>query len=856
MSMQHKFRSRGRKGRQLGNSGTEQVTLIRRCLFEQLEKRCMLAALPTIEIDDVQQVEGDSGTTDFVFTVTRSGKTNGPSTISYSTAPGSATPGEDYAPISGTLSFAAKETSKTIVVPVVGDTSVEEDETFYVDLTIIDSGQFGISRGVGTIVSDETGPSLPELAINDVQIVEGDSGTSNMVFTVTRTGDLSLPSTVDYATADGTATTDDGDYVETSGTLLFGTNESSQTFVVPVMGDETVEDDETFFVDLTIIDNGQFGISRGVGTILNDDAEPVLPEVAINDVQMVEGDSGNTTMVFTVTRSGDLSGPSTVNYSTTDGTATTSDNDYVAASGTLSFAADEDLKTIEVDIVGDTIGEGSEVFYVDLFAPENAAITIPRGTGLIVGDDGGLAPPPGLVSWWTADGTAADLMQRNDGELVAGTTFASGMVGQAFDFDGVDDGVRLPDSQSLQLTESLTIEGWVLVRSYPGSGGAPVLFRGDDRMGLDPYVLEVRHDGNVRFVVNSLGSGASVAAPIPLNQLVHLAATLDDATGLMSLYLDGEVVSAGITDVRPFGDLDTNYDPGIGIGNHGGAPDYQYAYPLDGLIDELSVYNRALTNNEVQRIFHTGSQGKVKMTVTSTSPEIGSVVPVAPTEFVVNFTFPVDASSVQADDLRVNGIAADFVVLDDPDTATFTFSSNPVTTQGPQTINLAEGAVMRASDRLGLAEFQGDFRFDVTPFAVTYTDPVISSDLVLEELTAPTTAILSMAGMDGGNGAWPVLYGADPVSSNGLRVVVDEDTLVDTERSHTTEQLAFVAFDGPSSGTTAPFVRTGMVAGVNNSGWTEVILDHDYGAKMVVVATAAYTESSTPLVVRVKDVAG
>ena len=77
--------------------------------------------------------------------------------------------------------------------------------------------------------------------------------------------------------------------------------------MVPVVGDGTVEEDEMFYVDLTIIDNGQFGISRGVGTILNDDTEPVLPDLAINDVQLVEGDSGTTAMVFTVTRSGDLS---------------------------------------------------------------------------------------------------------------------------------------------------------------------------------------------------------------------------------------------------------------------------------------------------------------------------------------------------------------------------------------------------------------------------------------------------------------------------------------------------------------------------------------------------------------------
>ena len=219
MSAHRKPRSRS-NSRVTCKCPSEQHRLIRRCLFEQLEDRRMLAALPTILIDDVQQLEGDSGTSDFVFTVTRSGKTNSPSTISFTTSSGSATQGDDFAPISGTLNFAAKQTSENIVIPVNGDTAVEDDETFYVDLTIIDNGQFGTSRGAGTIVNDDTASVLPSLAIDNVQLVEGDSGTSSMVFTVTRSGDLSQPSTVDYATADGTATTAGNDYLVTDGTLV------------------------------------------------------------------------------------------------------------------------------------------------------------------------------------------------------------------------------------------------------------------------------------------------------------------------------------------------------------------------------------------------------------------------------------------------------------------------------------------------------------------------------------------------------------------------------------------------------------------------------------------------------------
>ena len=174
-----------------GGAPAEPNTLIRRCLFEQLEDRRLLAAVPTIIIDDVQQLEGDSGTSDFVFTVTRSGLTKDSSTISYATTPASATEGVDYLSTNGTLVFASRETSKTITVPVKGDDSSEGDEIFYVDLTILDNGQFGDGRGIGTIVNDDTGPSLPHLTIGDVQLVEGDSGSQLFAFTITRSGELS-----------------------------------------------------------------------------------------------------------------------------------------------------------------------------------------------------------------------------------------------------------------------------------------------------------------------------------------------------------------------------------------------------------------------------------------------------------------------------------------------------------------------------------------------------------------------------------------------------------------------------------------------------------------------------------------
>ncbi len=155
---------------------------------ELLEDRRLLAAVPTIAIDDVQQMEGDDGTTDFVFTVTRSGRTNKPSTVDWVTSPGSATPGVDYQPSDGTLTFERGETTKTIAVPVFGDGIDEADETFFVDLTIIDNGQFGDNRGVGTIVNDD----MPlALSISDATLAEG--GPTSEAFVTAGSGGLDGP---------------------------------------------------------------------------------------------------------------------------------------------------------------------------------------------------------------------------------------------------------------------------------------------------------------------------------------------------------------------------------------------------------------------------------------------------------------------------------------------------------------------------------------------------------------------------------------------------------------------------------------------------------------------------------------
>jgi hypothetical protein len=204
----------------------------------------------------------------------------------------------------------------------------------------------------------------------------------------------------------------------------------------------------------------------------------------------------------------------------------------------------------------------------------------------------------------------------NNGTWDNGTEYVPGEVGQAFHFDGYNR-VMLADTPSLAFTGSMSIEGWVRVDGLPNSGiglGA-ILFRGDDRGGLDPYQLSIDPNDSLFFqVVNASGAAARISAPITIGQFIHVAATLDDATGAMTLYENGAIVARTVTAVRPFGPLDPNYHPGVGIGNANGTIATSYNAPFYGPIDELAVYNRAISAGEVAGIYNAGAGGKIRTT--------------------------------------------------------------------------------------------------------------------------------------------------------------------------------------------------------------------------------------------------
>ncbi len=154
---------------------------------------------PSLSLRDATVTEGNSGTTTATFTVTLSPAATTAVTVNYATANGTATAGSDYVAASGTLTFSAGQTSKTIPVTVNGDTLGEPDETFVVNLSSPSGATILDAQGVGTIVNDD---AVPNLSINDVSVTEGNSGTTSATFTVTLSAASTSPVTRDLRDAE------------------------------------------------------------------------------------------------------------------------------------------------------------------------------------------------------------------------------------------------------------------------------------------------------------------------------------------------------------------------------------------------------------------------------------------------------------------------------------------------------------------------------------------------------------------------------------------------------------------------------------------------------------------------------
>ena len=336
-------------------------------------------SLPALSVGDATASEGASAS----FTVSLSKPSPRAVTVDYAAVAdptagaAAATPAQDYDPVSGTLTIAARSTSAAVTVTLPDDDLDEHDETFWLRLSNPAGATILDGTAIGAI--DDNDP-LPQLSIADSGATEGVTAGFAVQLEPVSGRTVTVPWTT-AATSTGNPATPSEDYTPASGTLTFRSGTTSARIAVTTLDDDTSETDETFQVSLGQPTNATLNGAVAVGIIRDDDG---LPRISIADTTVAEDDSP---AIFDVTLSRTSSEAVTVDYATSDESpadgAATAGDDYATstgAQGTLTIPAGLIRGEISVYVADDDEAEEAETFHITLSNPVNAVIAEDKGT--------------------------------------------------------------------------------------------------------------------------------------------------------------------------------------------------------------------------------------------------------------------------------------------------------------------------------------------------------------------------------------------------------------------------------------------------------------------------------------------
>jgi hypothetical protein len=262
--------------------------------------------------------------------------------------------------------------------------------------------------------------------------------------------------------------------------------------------------------------------------------------------------------------------------------------------------------------------------------PLPAGDTVVTGTASRYGSMAGCMPPPSdMVAWYPGDGNANDIVGGDHGTTHGGVTFPTGEVAQAFGFDGSSGYVSAPESPNLDVTNTITIDAWINPASAGNSQGLVfVMLKGDNCCGnTQSYGFGWGTEAMLQSIIFRLGNSTTNAElrsdPIPLNQFTHVAGTYDGTT--MRLYINGVLNGSGTPGLGPL--QITNLPLIIGSSLRNGTTQNFF----QGLVDEVEIFNRVLSADEILAIFNAGGAGKCKHVETSEFSQCANISAGSPT---------------------------------------------------------------------------------------------------------------------------------------------------------------------------------------------------------------------------------
>lgn len=541
---------------------------------------------PAVSIGDAAVDEGNSGTRELLFRVVLSLPTTGDVTVFYETADaGSATANDDYTPItSGSLSIAEGDVEAFLSVIVSGDTALETDEFFLVNLTGLTGAaelSSSASSANGTIRDDDTLASgTPQVSVASSIVTEGAEGsTTQLVFDVrVEPVDDSFPILIDYATEEvSSGASADVDYVSVPGSLLsIPAGASNASLTVTVNGDDVIEADEALSLVLNNLSPTAILTTPVVTGLIVDDDDPAatLPRVNISHASLAEGNDGTSEMAFLVSLTEEATSAVSVTAETRDrlfSPEAIAGSDYIETSETVIIAQGSRSTLFQVPIFGDLITENDEVFEVTLRdVIGNATLANSVAIGTIATDD-----PFSFVTISNEGAAEGDL--GDDERLVFTVAFAAqSELDVTFDFETVS-GTAIADEDFVNIPPTpLTIA------AGETSATIEVSLIGDDDNEIDEQftVVLTNLSQNAEFE-KSVGSGSisnddngvGWGLPQPLDPQREYS---ESARPQLAMNANGDAIAVWFQPRGSFGPTPANpsarYTPGAGWGPVEGPP--------------------------------------------------------------------------------------------------------------------------------------------------------------------------------------------------------------------------------------------------------------------------------------------
>ncbi|MFM7129943.1 MAG: Calx-beta domain-containing protein, partial [bacterium] len=336
--------------------------------------------LPVISVADATTPEGNTAGLTLIFTVQLSLPSDLTTTVKFSTLADTALAGSDFVTKSGTITFAPGEMSKQVAIEILSDQLYERDEKFYFVLDTPFQATIGTSRAIGTILNDDP---MPGLRVTDTTINEPTGSSSILNINVVLTQPSTLPVTVDYATANDSATSP-ADYNATTGSIVFQPGETTKSIKIVIKGDSIYELTEKFQFVLSSAVGASLDQATATCTIVDDDPKPTI---SINQVTITEPDTGSTaTANVIVSLSAASSQPVKVFVEPVDDSAMNG-LDYRALAAEILIPAGSVSATYPVTIIGDRIHEADETMTVKLTSVTGEPVSQSTGSVKIIDND-------------------------------------------------------------------------------------------------------------------------------------------------------------------------------------------------------------------------------------------------------------------------------------------------------------------------------------------------------------------------------------------------------------------------------------------------------------------------------------